>query len=185
MQKRRAAARREHVVSAGFERRAALVRAQDGGQLGEKRDRAQRGRGLRWHAAGWQAAPSARELVADMNDAGGEVDFVPTQREHLGEAHAGVEAGCEERPVAAWTGGEEANELGTGESSLLGAQRTRPLVTLEPPKRVRADIPTTERIREDTTERAKNPLTVQGARPVACSSRATAATSSGPSNAMR
>ena len=58
--------------------------------------------------------------------------------EHFGEPHPGVRAGDEQRPIAARAGGEESSELCLGEDALVGAQRMRPLVALEPMERMRA-----------------------------------------------
>ena len=104
------------------------------------------------------AAAAARELVADVDDAGGEVDVVPAEREHFGEAHAGVRPGEKQRLVSARAGGEKTSELGLGEDALIGAQRTRPLVPLKPMERMRRDIAAAEREGEDTAERTEDPL---------------------------
>ena len=66
---------------------------ENGGELGEERDLPDRGARLGWDPARRDAAAAARELVANVDDAGGEVDVVPAQPEHLGEAHARVRAG--------------------------------------------------------------------------------------------
>jgi len=47
-----------------------------------------------------RAAVAARELMADMDHAGGEIEVVPLEREHLGEAHPGVGTGREQRSVS-------------------------------------------------------------------------------------
>ena len=158
VQERSAVHGREHIVGAGGPPRAALVLAQHRCELGEERDLARRRARLRRDAVGSYAAAAACELVAHVDDAGGEVDVAPAQGEHLGEAHAGVGAGEKERPVATRTGGEETDEFGAGEDTLLGAQRVRPLVALEPVEGVSVDVPAAKREGEDAAERAEYPL---------------------------
>lgn len=102
---------REHVVRARLEGRVVFVRAQHRCELGEERDLAYGRARLRGDAMGRNAAAAARELVAHANDAGGEVDVAPAQREHLGEAHAGVRAGEKKWPVSVRTGGEETGQF--------------------------------------------------------------------------
>jgi hypothetical protein len=95
------------------------VLAEDGGELGEKWDFADGGARLRWDAVRGDAAAAARKLVTDVDDAGGEVDVVPAEREHLGEAHARVHAGEEQRLIPPRARGEEACELCAGEDALV------------------------------------------------------------------
>jgi hypothetical protein len=71
------------------------VLAQDCGELGEERDLSNRRARLRRDPVRRHAAAAARKLVMHVNHAGGEVDVLPAQPEHLGEAHAHVGAGEE------------------------------------------------------------------------------------------
>jgi hypothetical protein len=158
VQKRRAVAGREHVIGSARETGPAFVLAEDGGELGEERDLADGGARLRWDAVRRDAATAARELVADVDDAGGEVDVVPGEAEHLGQAHTRIRPGEEQRSVAGRAGGEETSELVLGEDALIGAQRMRPLVPLKPMERMRRDIASAEREGQDTAERTEDPL---------------------------
>src|SRR6266403_1045677 len=45
------------------------------------------------------SAAAARELVTNVDDAGGEVDVIPAEREQLGETHARERPGEKQRPV--------------------------------------------------------------------------------------
>jgi len=104
------------------------------------------------------ATPPACELMADVNDAGGEVNVVPAEAEHLGEPHACVGAGEEQRPVSSRASGEEPGELRLREDALVGAQGMRPLVALEPLEGMRGDVAAAQREREDAAERPEDPL---------------------------
>jgi hypothetical protein len=88
VQKRRAVAGREHVVGAAREAGAAFVLAENRGELGKERDLADRRARLRGDSVRRDAAAAAREQMANVHDAGGEVHVVPAEAEHLGEAHA-------------------------------------------------------------------------------------------------
>jgi hypothetical protein len=87
------------------------VLAQNRGELGEERDLADGRARLRWDPVRRDTAAAARQLVTNVDDAGGEVDVVPGQCEDFGETHTGVGAGREQRPVAARTGGKQSHEL--------------------------------------------------------------------------
>jgi hypothetical protein len=93
VQKRRAVAGREHVIGTARETGPASVLAEDGGELGEEGDLADGGARLRWDAVRRDAAAAARELVADVDDAGGEVDVVPGEAEHLRQTHTRIRPG--------------------------------------------------------------------------------------------
>jgi hypothetical protein len=95
---------------------------------------------LGWDPVRRDAAAAPRKLVADVDDAAGEVDVVPAEAEYFREPHACVRAGDEQRPVSARAGGEEPGELRAGEDALLGAERVWPLVALKPVERVRGDV---------------------------------------------
>jgi len=60
------------------------------GELGEKRDLTDGGARLRRDPVRRYASAAARELMTHVKDAGGEIDVVPAEPEHLGEAHARV-----------------------------------------------------------------------------------------------
>ncbi len=158
VQERGAARGCEHVIAAAGEPGAAFVLAQHRGELGEERDLADGGARLRWDAVRRDAAAAARELVPNVDDASVEVDVVPAQSEYLGEPHARVRPGEEQRPIPVRTGGEESGELGLGEDALVGAQRMRPLVALEAVEGMRGDVAAAKREREHATERPKDAL---------------------------
>jgi hypothetical protein len=111
VEERGAAAGREHVVGTAREARATFVVTENRGELGQERDLPDGGPRLRWDPVRWHAAAAARELVADVDDAGGEVDVVPAEPEHLGEPHARVRPGEEQRSIAARAGCKETSEL--------------------------------------------------------------------------
>jgi hypothetical protein len=96
--------------------------------------------------------------MTNVYDAGGEIDVVPAQPEHLGKAHARVRPSEKQRPIPARTGGEEASEIRRGKDALVGAERVRPLVTLKPVEGMRSDVAATKRKGEDAAERAEDPL---------------------------
>ena len=66
----------EDVIGAAGETRAALGLSKNGGELGEERNLAERSSRLGWDPVRRDAAAAARELVADVDDAGGEVVVV-------------------------------------------------------------------------------------------------------------
>jgi hypothetical protein len=158
VEKRRAVAGREHIVGAAREAGTAFVVPENRGELGKERDLADGGAGLRWDTARWGAAAAAPELVANVDDAGGEVDVVPAQPEHLGEPHACERPREKERPVPAGACGEKSGELCLGKDALIGSQRMRALVVLEPVEGMRIDVTATKRERVHAAERAKDPL---------------------------
>ena len=94
------AAGREHVCGRLSDPCLAFVVAQDRSELGDERDLTDGGAGLRRDPLRGDAAAAAVELVADVDDAGGEVDFAPAEREELREPHPGPDRGCQERSVA-------------------------------------------------------------------------------------
>ena len=104
------------------------------------------------------AAAAARELVTNVNDAGGEVDVVPAETEHLREAHTCVDTGGEQWPIAPRRGREQSRELCLGEDALVGAERMRPLVALQPVERMRSDVAAPQGEREHAAECAEDPL---------------------------
>jgi hypothetical protein len=57
------------------------------------------------------AAAAARELVMNPDDAGGEVDVSPAEREQLGETHARERPREKQRLVPAGASGEKSGEL--------------------------------------------------------------------------
>jgi hypothetical protein len=122
---------REHVVRAFCESGAALVVAEDHGELGEERDLADRRACLRRYAARRDAIAAARELMSNADHSGREVDVLPAEREQFRETHPREAPGQEERPVAARARREEPGELRSCEDALVGADRMRPLVPLE------------------------------------------------------
>jgi hypothetical protein len=140
VQKGRPSPGREHVVGAGREARSPLVCSQHGGELWEERDLALRGGRLRRHPVRSHAAAAARELMANVDHRGGEIDVMPAQREQLGEAQAGEGSGGEQGPVPLRAGAEQASELALAEHALLALRRVRALVAFEPPERMRADV---------------------------------------------
>ena len=77
---------REDVIGAAGEAGAAFVLAEHRGELGEERDLADGGARLRWDTVRRHAAAAARELVTNVDDAGGEVDVDPAQRRALRRA---------------------------------------------------------------------------------------------------
>ena len=158
VQKRRAVAGREHVVGAAREAGAASVLTENGGELGEEGDLTDGGARLGWDPVWRDTTAAARKLMADVDDAGREVDVRPAQPEHLGEAHPRVCPGEKQRPISARASGEETDELPRGEDALVRAKWVRPLVALEPVEGMGGDVTATERIREDTTERGEDPL---------------------------
>jgi hypothetical protein len=91
-------------------------------ELGEQRDLSERGARFRRHPVRGPAGAGAGELVADVDHGRREVNVRPAEREDFGEAHAGVDGGCQQRPVADRAGREQTAELVLGEDSLL----TRP-----------------------------------------------------------
>jgi hypothetical protein len=99
VQERRAMGGGEHVIEVAVEAGAAFVLTENRCELGEERDLTDGGARLRWDAVRRHTAAATRELVTDVDDAGSEVDVVPAEPEHLGEAHAGVRAGEEQRPI--------------------------------------------------------------------------------------
>jgi len=128
------------------------------GELGEERDLAHRGSRLRWDAVWRHSVAASRELVAHVDDPGGEVNVVPAQPQHFGEPHPGVRAGDEQRPVSARTSGEESNELCAGQDALVGAQWMRSFVALEPVEWMGRDVAAAKREREDAAEGAEDAL---------------------------
>jgi len=158
VEKWRAVCRREHVIGTAREAGAAFVLTENGGKLGEKRDLPDGGARLRRDTVRRHAAAAARELMANANDGSRKVDVVPAEREHFGEPHARVRPGEEQRSVAAGAGGEKLGELRRGKDALVGPERVRPLVALEPVERVRVDVTVAEREREDAAERGEDPL---------------------------
>jgi hypothetical protein len=101
------------------------------GELGDELDVAHRGGGFGRDAPGGRAAVRARELGAHMDHTGREVDVVPHQAEHLGDAQAGVEDGRDHEPVAGRADPEQALDLGAAEHALAAALRPGALVVLE------------------------------------------------------
>jgi hypothetical protein len=99
------------------------------------------------------AGAGASELVADVDHGGGEVDVGPAEREYLGEAHAGVDGGCEQRPVADRAAGEQPAKLVLGEYSLPTRPGVRSLVRLESAQRVLDEMATPHGEAEDAPER--------------------------------
>jgi hypothetical protein len=158
VEKRRAVAGREHVVGAAREAGAAFVLAENRGELGKERDLADRRARLRGDSVRRDAAAGARELMANVHDAGGEVDVIPAEREHLGEAHARERPREKQRPVSARASGEKSGEFWLGEDALIGSQWMRALVALEAVEGMRVDVAATKREREDAAERAEDPL---------------------------
>jgi hypothetical protein len=86
----------------------------------------------------------ARELGAHVNHAGCEVEIVPDEAEHLGDAEAGVEDGRQHQPISGRAGREQALDLRAAEDALAAAPWPRALVVLEPFDRV-GDDPTQRR----------------------------------------
>jgi hypothetical protein len=158
VEKRRAVCCREHVIGTTREAGVALVLTENRGQLGEKQDLPYGGARLRRDPVRRDAAAAARKLMTNAYNAGDEVDVLPTQPEHLGEAHAGVRGGEKQRPIPARASSKESRELGAGEDALVGAERMRPLVALEPVERVGVDVAAAEREREHAAERGEDPL---------------------------
>jgi hypothetical protein len=158
VEKRRAVGGREHVIRFGSEACGSLVFAQNRSKLGEERNLSNRRARLRRDPVRRHPSAAARELVAHVNHAGGEVDVAPAQREHLREAHPGVCAGREQRPIPLRTCCEESSELCAGEDALVGAQRMRPFVALEPVERMRGDIAAAKREREHAAQGTEDPL---------------------------
>ena len=72
---------REHVVAGGCVGRGEFVPFEQGGELGEEGDVADRGGGLEPHPLGRLRSGAARELVADSDELVGEVDFGPGEAE--------------------------------------------------------------------------------------------------------
>ena len=171
VQKRRAICRGEHVVGSAREAGAAFVLTENRGELGEERDLPDRGARLWWDPVRRQAATATRELMTNVNDAGREIDVVPAQPEHLGEAHTRIRPREKQRLIPPRAGGEETGELCLGEDALVGAERMRSLVTLEPVEGVSADVAAAKREREDAAERAEDSLDRPG-RETVCLQRA-------------
>jgi hypothetical protein len=162
VQERRAMGGCEHVVAATVEAGAAFVLTENGGELGEERDLPPGGARLRRDPVRRHAAAATCELMADVDDAGGEVDVVPAEAEHLGEPHARVRAGEKQRPISPWTGGEESDEFFLREDALVGTKRMRSLIALEPVEGVGVDVAAAKREREDAAERTEDPLDCPG-----------------------
>jgi hypothetical protein len=81
----------------------------------------------------------ARQLRANVNDAGVEVDVVPDEAEHLGNPQARVEHSRDHQPVAWRADREQALDLGAAEHALAATLGPRTLVVLEPLDRVGDD----------------------------------------------
>jgi hypothetical protein len=111
VEKRGAVAGREHVVGAAREAGTAFVVPENRGELGEERDLPDGGARLRRDAVRRDAAAAACELVMNVDDAGGEVDVTPAEREHLGETHARERPREKQRPVSAGASGEKSGEF--------------------------------------------------------------------------
>ena len=152
--------------------------AQNRGELGEERDLADGGARLGCDAVRRRAAAAPGELMADVDDAGGEVDVVPAEAEYFREPHACVGAGDEQRPVSARAGSEETSEFCAGEDALLRAERVWPLVALKPVERMRGDVATAKREGEHAAQGTEDPFDRPGRSPSACNSRMSATTSS-------
>src|SRR5947207_15424509 len=99
------------------------------------------------------AGAGARELVADVDHTSAEVDVCPAEREHLGEAHAGVDGGREQRPVADWAGGEQPPKLILGQYSLLTRTGGGAFVCFESAQRVLNEMAAPHGEAEDAAER--------------------------------
>ncbi len=84
------------------------------------------------HAPRRRAAVGSRELRTHVDDAGGEVDVVPYEAEHLGDPQAGVEHGRDHQPVAWRAERQQPLDLRAAEHALAATLRPRALVVLEP-----------------------------------------------------
>jgi hypothetical protein len=67
-----------------------------------------------------------------VDDAGGEVDVVPYEAEHLGDPQAGVEHGRDHQPVAWRAERQQPLDLRAAEHALAATLGPRALVVLEP-----------------------------------------------------
>jgi hypothetical protein len=83
VEKRRAVCCREHVIGTAREAGTAFVLTEHRGELGERRDLAGGGARLGRDPVRGHAAAATPELMPNVNDAGGEVDVVPAEPEHL------------------------------------------------------------------------------------------------------
>jgi len=82
-----------------------------------------------------------RELRAHVDEAGREVDVLPEEAEQLRDAHAAVDGGREQRPVAGQAGGQQPLDVVPAEHPLAAADGMRPLTGLELAHRI-VDRPT-------------------------------------------
>jgi hypothetical protein len=73
----------------------------------------------------------ARELGADPDQTGGEVDVLPDQPEELGDPQATEEGGGDQQPSARGTGGEQALDLRPPQHPLAPSPVARALLGLE------------------------------------------------------
>jgi hypothetical protein len=136
---RSAAGGRKHPVFASRKPACLLVSGEQPCELGDERDVADRGRGLRGYAPRGRPAVGARQLRAHVDDAGVEVDVVPDEAEQLGDPQARVEHGRDHQPVAWRADREQALDLGAAEHALAATLGPRALVVLEPLDRVGDD----------------------------------------------
>jgi hypothetical protein len=80
-----------------------------------------------------------RELGADADEAGLEVDVGRGESEQLGEAHPSVERGRQQRPVAREAGAQGLCDLCLAEDALRARSGPRPLGLLQPSQRIVED----------------------------------------------
>src|SRR5438093_4680954 len=90
--------------------------------------------------------------MANVDQAGLEVDLGPGQSEQFREAHTGVGGGCEQGPVGGQAGVEEFCDLLMGEHALVAAARAWPFACIESCQGVVVDDAPSEREREDASE---------------------------------
>jgi hypothetical protein len=145
---------REHPVLASREPAALPVCAKQAGELDDERDVADRGGGLRRDPPGWAAAVGARELRAHVDHAGGEVDVVPDEAEHLRDAQAG-----RERSRSSADRAVSRSRAGAAEDALAAAPWPRALVVVEPLDGVDDDptAPAGEAAARSGASRARSP----------------------------
>jgi len=108
-------------------------------ELGDQRNIANRGGGLRRHAPGRRVTVRPGKLRTHTDHAGREVDVVPDETEELRDPQAGVEDGRDHQPVARRAGGEQPLDP-RGPSTRWRRRSGRvPLVGLEDLDRVGGD----------------------------------------------
>jgi hypothetical protein len=144
--------RGEDVVVVGREAGAASLAGEDGRELRGEGDLADGGARLGRHPAGGGSEVRPREVGADADEAGLGVNVGPGEGEQLGEAHAGVERGRQQRPVAGEAGAQELCDLCLAEDALGAGSGPRPLGLLQPSQGVVEDLSAPAGEAEDAAE---------------------------------